>query len=523
MKKMTFFMAFLAIMAGSLFAQKANLAILPFTGGQGTEGEAVAELFSFDRRITDTFNPIPRTSIASAIRNEQRFQMDSGMTDSDTIVALGRQLGARYVLAGCIASFGNDKLVVISIMDIRNLQQIAGDYIIYNNINEFRDKMPSAVENIIKAMQANVAALPKLAIVPLQLQAGMDSRMADALSQLLAVHIIRSGAYTVYPRTKSLEQVMAEHKTQLSGEVADESIIGIGYGDNPDMVLSVAARSLDGTNMFNAMIINLETGAQVIGRSVDYKDINDGLRAMETLASDLVSTQEQVGQRLAEERKAEEERLAAERRAEATDAFLKNAGLGLGVLAGFHSVLNGTEHHGGFIHLGVLAELKLGKFFSLQAEMDFFNRFALSFDDRNDVTPDYISFTFSYMQIPILAKFNLSGESAYISPFIGIVFNIITDNRSELYIDYRREQIEVSIPNMFAFGSEFGLKLGRDRNWLLFADVRYAISLGELESSMDDDLSNFSGLSHIGDLSKLGEFSKLDISLGVRYVIPFRK
>jgi hypothetical protein len=75
-------------------------AILSFTGGQGEEGETIAELFSFEKELTAVFASVPRTSINGAIRNEQRFQMASGMTDPDTIAALGKQLGAEYVVAG---------------------------------------------------------------------------------------------------------------------------------------------------------------------------------------------------------------------------------------------------------------------------------------------------------------------------------------------------------------------------------------------------------------------------------------
>ncbi|MDR1352906.1 MAG: penicillin-binding protein activator LpoB, partial [Treponema sp.] len=50
---------------------------------------------------------MPRTSINRAIRGEQGFQMGSGMTDPDTIAALGRQLGATYVVAGTITRLGN--------------------------------------------------------------------------------------------------------------------------------------------------------------------------------------------------------------------------------------------------------------------------------------------------------------------------------------------------------------------------------------------------------------------------------
>jgi hypothetical protein len=39
--------------------------------------------------------------------------------------------------------------------------------------------------------------------------------------------------------------------------------------------------------MFNASIINLETGVQLIGRSVDYNTLTDGKSAMENLAREL--------------------------------------------------------------------------------------------------------------------------------------------------------------------------------------------------------------------------------------------
>jgi hypothetical protein len=39
--------------------------------------------------------------------------------------------------------------------------------------------------------------------------------------------------------------------------------------------------------MFNASIINLETGVQVVGGYVNYTTLDDGIRAMETLAGEL--------------------------------------------------------------------------------------------------------------------------------------------------------------------------------------------------------------------------------------------
>jgi hypothetical protein len=141
--------------------------------------------------------------------------------------------------------------------------------------------------NIITAARRDSPGLDKLAVVPVELGENIDSRVADTLAQILSINLIRSGKYLVYPRTATLEQVEAEYKTQLSGFTADEYVVDMGKGDNPRLVLSVAARRLGSLNMFNASIINLESGAQVIGRSVDYKTLDDGIQAMENLAGEL--------------------------------------------------------------------------------------------------------------------------------------------------------------------------------------------------------------------------------------------
>ncbi|MDR1074263.1 MAG: penicillin-binding protein activator LpoB [Treponema sp.] len=113
-KKLT--VVFLAV-AGAVFA-KDNLAVLPFTGGTPEEGETIAELFSFSDELNEAFTPIPRTSITQAIGSEWKFQTDTGMTDPDTIMFTGRQLGANYVLAGNITKLGNQNLLTIAILKI---------------------------------------------------------------------------------------------------------------------------------------------------------------------------------------------------------------------------------------------------------------------------------------------------------------------------------------------------------------------------------------------------------------------
>jgi TolB-like protein len=123
---------------GSRSAQngKEHLAILPFTGGARDEGDTIATLLSHDLNLAARFGIMPRTGIARAIAQEQRFQTTSGMTDADTIAALGEQLGAKYVMAGSITALGSQKVLVVSIIRIETMQPVAGDFLTYTTIEE---------------------------------------------------------------------------------------------------------------------------------------------------------------------------------------------------------------------------------------------------------------------------------------------------------------------------------------------------------------------------------------------------
>ncbi|WP_461255130.1 hypothetical protein [Treponema sp. R80B11-R83G3] len=523
MKKLVIFTTLCLVAAAAFGQTRSPLAILPFTGGQGEEGETIAELFSFDARLNEVFNPIPRTSIARAISRERGFQMGSGMTDPNTVISIANEVGARYVVAGSITSVGRNNLLVIAIMDVKNLQQIAGDYQTYTagRIEELRGKLPGMAANIIQATQKNTASLPKLAIVPVQLQGGADQRVADTLAQLLAIHLIRSGKYAVFPRTQSLDQVFEEHNAQMSGHTADKNIIGIGYGENPDSVLTVAARRLGNSNMFNAAIINLETRVQVVGRTVDYQDINDGMRAMETLAVYLTSTSEQVSKRQNEEAEAERKATERKRKEEQLDSFARDSGIGLGFRTGisfaFSEKFNSeytayymNKNAVDLIHipLAFTIGINFGSLFSIQSG------FQYSFLDYGVlINPERIGMSFDRIQIPLLAKFNLSRETLIFSPFTGIGFNI------PVLIDigfHSSDDYEISLPMMSGIvGTNIGFKIG---NTIFFMDIRYVGDFGETKwfFGLDDETS-------ISSYSSSYTMSSIDISFGVEFIIPFKK
>jgi formylglycine-generating enzyme required for sulfatase activity len=272
----------------AVFAQtRPRLAILPFTGGTGGDGETIAMLFSYERELSSVFTIIPRTSSIEAIMKEQQFQRSSGLTDADTIARLGRQYNADYVVAGHIQTLGASKLVLITIIHVESLRQIAGDYKEYTDIEEIQAMIPGMAQRIAAASRTSGAALPQLAILPFAAPAGVDQGNAEVLAQLLAVEIANSGKYAVLPRTATIQSVMAEHQIQRSGITEAGSIKVIGQALNAQYVLAGSVRSLGRTNLFTAEIINIENASQMAGDAVNYRVLDDGLKLMAELGGKL--------------------------------------------------------------------------------------------------------------------------------------------------------------------------------------------------------------------------------------------
>jgi TolB-like protein len=145
-------------------------------------------------------------------------------------------------------------------------------------------------QRIAAASRISGAALPQLAVLPFAAPAEVDQGDAEVLAQLLAVEIANGGNYAVLPRTATIQSVMVEHRIQRSGITEADNIKVIGSALNAQYVLAGSVRILGRTNLFTAEIIHLETGEQVIGTSVEYTALNDGIRAMGTLSRELTGT-----------------------------------------------------------------------------------------------------------------------------------------------------------------------------------------------------------------------------------------
>jgi TolB-like protein len=288
MKKRILVLIVLVFAAAAAFAQaKPRLAVLPFTGGNPDDAETIAELFSFEDEILRNFSIMPRTSGVEAIMKEQQFQQ-SGLTDSDTIAELGRQLNADYVLAGHIAALGDRKLILVTVIHVESLRQATGDYKEYQNIEEVQGILPGMARRITAASRLDTSGLPRLAVLPFNTLSGSESQQdAELLSRILAAEIANDGKYAVLIRTSAIQTVMAERNIQRSTLTETDSIVPVGNALNAQYVLSGNIRRLGQTSIFTASIINVESASQLTGAMGDYQTLADGLTLMAELGAKL--------------------------------------------------------------------------------------------------------------------------------------------------------------------------------------------------------------------------------------------
>jgi TolB-like protein len=271
---------------GGAFPQtKPRLAILPFTGGSGRDGDAIANIFSNSGDLKQEFDIVPRTSSVDSMIREQQFQR-SFLTDSDAIASLGNMMNADYVVSGHITPFRNINLLLISIVNVQTLQQTAGDYREYAKVEDIRALLPQMAQNIIKSIrEQNTPSKGGLAVLPLNiLDTAVEQGDAEILAQILAIEIANGHQYAVFPRTTTIEAVMRELQIQRSGLTDPETMKRIGVETKAEYVLAGTITKLGDMNMFDVKILHIENGIQAEGIDLDYANLSDGIALMGELA-----------------------------------------------------------------------------------------------------------------------------------------------------------------------------------------------------------------------------------------------
>jgi hypothetical protein len=267
---------------------KKRLAILPFSGGQGQDGETISILLSNQRVLLDAFTVQPRNSAIDRIMGEQQYQRQSGLINSDAISQIGKLNTADLVVSGYIAKLGDQNLVLISIIDVTEVQQIAGVYQAYRSIEEIRGLLPGLAQRLAEASRRSYNNLPALAVPSFSVPSNVNANDAMVLAQVLATEIVNLNKYAVFPRNSSVDDVLKEHQFQRSGQTSGS--MDLGTSKKIDFILSSNVMSLGKSNLFGSQIINLERGDVIIGADREYQDIADGLNKnlMREIAGELL-------------------------------------------------------------------------------------------------------------------------------------------------------------------------------------------------------------------------------------------
>ncbi|MDR2746836.1 MAG: SUMF1/EgtB/PvdO family nonheme iron enzyme [Treponema sp.] len=279
----------LIFLTGGIFAQiKPRLGVLPFTGGENGEGETIATVFSYDSELSRAFSVIPRISSIETVMREPQFYQSTGLTDADAIARLGRPFNVDYVVAGHIRALGNDKVLLLTVIQVRKLRQIGGDYRKYRSIKDLQAMIPEIAKKFSSAdWVTTFSDPPSLAILPITAPDTVDIGEIELMGQILATEIANSGNFSVIPRNRIVRSIMAEQRIKVSGITDPENIKKISRAMNARYVLSGDIQLLNDAKLFISSILDGRDAHLVTGRTVNYGATNDSIRLIQALGLSL--------------------------------------------------------------------------------------------------------------------------------------------------------------------------------------------------------------------------------------------
>ena len=321
---------------------KPRLGILPFAGGVGGVGETLASLLSSQPEIQNAFTVVPITGEAVAAVSEHLFQRAGfAFTDSDAVAAIGNMLDVDYVISGHMRLLDTGfirrllsgrNLVVATVICVETLELVGGYYRVHRSVWELGGFMPSMSETLAEAILGRAGSEPRptLAVAPYRLRGvsdepnGADARDLQALTQILAIEIARSGEYAVVSRASVMQGALNEWEVREADEraaavgwaiemlwgiidvphevVIEEaerigSITAMGRAAETDLVLSVEKRDLGDLGTFVAGILHTEDAVPIYGASRGYRSVCRAVDMMAEIAFLLTSSDSEDAQR----------------------------------------------------------------------------------------------------------------------------------------------------------------------------------------------------------------------------------
>ncbi len=254
------FIAICIVLSTLTAIAETTIAVFPFTGVTRAQGNMLADIMGGELHELADYQIAPRTTAINRALNEQEVQK-LGFTDTDTIAQLGKGANANFVVSGHVQKLGKIKLISVSIINVATLQQIGGDYIEYNKIDNAIEEMNVLATSLINKIKqsSNKKNLPTLAIVPFETDKSSNAYESEAMAHILAIRIANSGKYAVVSRTSAMDSAMKELDIQASGLTDADTAAILGKAINANYVLAGSISQFSSSSIYmNASIINVE-------------------------------------------------------------------------------------------------------------------------------------------------------------------------------------------------------------------------------------------------------------------------
>ncbi|MDR2798746.1 MAG: formylglycine-generating enzyme family protein [Treponema sp.] len=273
---------------------KPTLTILPFTGAVGGDEEIITLLFANQGDLRTAFTVVPCTSNFKRITEETVFP-DWAKTQADIIGVVQTELNADFTVIVRTEKIGTAHLALVSLVELKTLRHLDGEYRYYRSLSEFRSFVPDIAAKLIQAAQRLPDQLPELTILPFYTPVqGVQSWEVDILVQLLTIELANSHKYTVLPWALRIETLIRDLTIPYFGIIDPDRIKTIGIITHIPYVLTGDVLNLGSTKLFMASIVDTEDANLVSGGDVEYKVISEDLPVLTELLASLTGTEFQT-------------------------------------------------------------------------------------------------------------------------------------------------------------------------------------------------------------------------------------
>jgi TolB-like protein len=143
MKKIVFMLFLVTAFLGFAEQTKETVAVPMFAGSDTETSKVLADLFGTKLVARNLFRVLTRTNI-EALTKETDYQM-SGNTSDEEAVSIGKQLNAKYVVAGNLTTLGTLKVLYVQLINVETGEIISGSEKKFTRIEDAYDYVDDLV------------------------------------------------------------------------------------------------------------------------------------------------------------------------------------------------------------------------------------------------------------------------------------------------------------------------------------------------------------------------------------------